>query len=102
MNISVIDKIDHIMRMLRRIRKSKHLSQRALGTKVGLPQSHISKIENSSVDLKTSSLMEIARALDLELMLVPRTQVNLVKRLITQAINSDDEQAPPAYRLDED
>jgi transcriptional regulator with XRE-family HTH domain len=53
-------------------REKKGLSQRALAAKIGVPQSHISKIEAGVVDLQTSSLIEIARALDLELMLIPR------------------------------
>lgn len=53
-------------------REKKGLSQRALAAKTGVAQSHISKIEAGAVDLQTSSLMEIARALDLELMLIPR------------------------------
>jgi len=53
-------------------REKKGLSQRALAAKTGATQSHISKIEAGAVDLQTSSLIEIARALDLELMLIPR------------------------------
>jgi transcriptional regulator with XRE-family HTH domain len=57
------------------------LSQRALGAKVGLAQSHISKIERSAVDPQFSSLVEIARALGLDLMLVPRQLVPAVQAL---------------------
>lgn len=57
---------------LKAARTEKGLSQRALGQKVGVPQSHISKIESGQVDIKTSSLIELARALGLEPMLVPR------------------------------
>ena len=95
-------KIEHIAQILRRSRQKKGLSQRALSEKVGLPQSHISNIENSTVDLKTSTLIELARILDLELMLVPRTLVTTVKGLTAQTAGSEDDQAPPAYRLDEE
>ena len=47
------------------------LSQRALADKVGLAQSHISKIERGAVDPQTTSVVEIARVLGLELSLVP-------------------------------
>jgi transcriptional regulator with XRE-family HTH domain len=62
------------------------LSQRALGAKVGLAQSHISKIERSAVDPQISSLVEIARALGLELMLVPRQLVPAVQALQREAM----------------
>ena len=95
-------KIEHIAQILRKARKSKALSQRALSNKLGIPQSHISHIENSMVDLKTSTLIELARSLDLELMLIPRPLINTVKKICVGLDNVDDAQVPPAYRLDED
>jgi transcriptional regulator with XRE-family HTH domain len=62
------------------------LSQRALGAKVGLAQSHISKIERAAVDPQVSSLVEIARALGLELMLVPTQLVPAVQALQREAL----------------
>ena len=46
-----------------------------------MPQAHISKIENAAVDLKLSSLVELARVLGLELMLVPRRLVPAVQTM---------------------
>ena len=66
-------------------REQKGLSQRALGERVGLPQSHISKIESGSVDLQASSLLEIARALDLELTLVPRATLPAIRAIQQEA-----------------
>jgi HTH-type transcriptional regulator/antitoxin HipB len=87
-----------IPEILRSARQSKRLSQRALAEKVGVPQSHISKIESGNVDLQTSSLIELARALDLEVQLVPRRLLPAV-----QALERDAAPAQiPAYRLDED
>lgn len=98
-----MDKTEHIIQILHASRVKKGLSQRALSQKVGLPQSHISKIENNNVDLKTSTLIELARVLDLELMLVPRTLVNTVNVIIARpTAATDDTEPPPAYRLDED
>ena len=73
--------VENIAQELKAARNKKGLSQRELGAKVGVPQSHISKIENGAVDLKTSSLIELARALDLELMLVPRALTPAVQGL---------------------
>ncbi|MBA4040536.1 MAG: XRE family transcriptional regulator [Erythrobacter sp.] len=71
--------IEEIAASLREARIAKALTQKALGQRVGLPQSHISKIENGAVDLKLSSLVEIARALGLEIKLVPRKALPAVE-----------------------
>lgn len=66
---------------LKAAREAKGLSQRELSALAGVPQSHISKIENSAVDLRVSSLSSIAHALDLELMLVPRKALPAVRSI---------------------
>ena len=71
--------IEEIAASLREARIAKALTQKALGQRVGLPQSHISKIEKGAVDLKLSSLVEIARALGLEIKLVPRKALPAVE-----------------------
>lgn len=80
-----MDTIDEIARAIKAAREAKGLSQRALAKLAGVPQSHISKIENAGVDLRVSSLTEIARALDLELALVPRKIVPAVKSIVRSA-----------------
>lgn len=79
---------------LKQAREAKGLSQRALGAKIAVPQSHISQIESGKVDLQTSSLIEFARALDLEVMLVPRSLVPAV-----EAMSRPSTRTSPAYRL---
>lgn len=74
---------EHIAESLRAARERKGLSQRALSAKAGVPQSHISKIENGAVDLRLSSLVELARVLDLEFVLVPRKSVPAIKAIAT-------------------
>ena len=74
--------LEEINGTLRTARQKKQLSQRELSEKVGLPQSHISKIENAAVDLKLSSLSELARALELELVLVPKKVLPAVQSLV--------------------
>lgn len=71
--------IEEIAANIREARIAKALTQKALGQRVGLPQSHISKIEKGAVDLKLSSLVEIARALELEIKLVPRKALPAVE-----------------------
>lgn len=67
---------------LRAARAAKGLSQRDLSKLVDVPQGHISKIESGEVDLRVSSLIELARALDLELTLVPRKSVPAVQSVV--------------------
>lgn len=73
---------EHIAESLKAARERKGLSQRALSAKAGVPQSHISKIENGAVDLRLSSLVELARFLDLELALIPRKKLPAVRAII--------------------
>jgi transcriptional regulator with XRE-family HTH domain len=80
---------------LAQARRGRGLSQKALGARLGLPQSHISKIEAGKTDLRFSSLIEFARQLDLELVLVPRKYLPAIRSII--ASPSDDSQY--LYRL---
>jgi transcriptional regulator with XRE-family HTH domain len=84
--------LEHIVGALKAARQAKGLSQRELSALAGVPQAHISKIENAAVDLKLSSLVELARVLGLELMLVPRRLVPAVQSMTGAA----DSAASPA------
>ena len=83
---------DHIIRALRAAREHSGLSQRDLSARIGLPQSHISKIESGTSDLRLSSLVELTRGLDHELVLVPRKLLPTVEAMIGNAspTRSDD------------
>lgn len=94
---------EYISRQLRKSRKNMGLSQRELSIKTGVPQGHISKIENGSVDLRISSLVALTRILDLELALIPRKYVSAVNSIIDSANNKTNGKPPrPAYSLDGD
>ena len=97
----MIHSTEHIALALKGAREALGLSQRALSAKSGVPQGHISKIENGAVDLRVSSLVELARVLDLELMLVPRKTVSAV-RAFTQGSLKTAVVVRPAYDLDVD
>jgi len=94
---------EYISKQLKKSRESKGLSQRELSARSGVPQGHISKIENGSVDLRLSSLVSITRALDLELTLIPRKYLTAINSIVGSA-NSDTEGKPPrpAYSLNGD
>jgi HTH-type transcriptional regulator / antitoxin HipB len=95
----------HIVAALRAARERKGLSQRALSAKAGIPQSYISRIEHGMVDLQLSSLIELARVLDLEVMTVPRKLVPAVEAVVrghASSSQADGTKVRPAYTLDED
>jgi len=73
---------EHVTAALRAARVEKGLTQRELSERVGLPQSHISRIESGAVDLQLSNLIELARVLDLEIMPVPRKFVPAVETIV--------------------
>jgi transcriptional regulator with XRE-family HTH domain len=76
---------NEIAATLRQTRQAKGLSQRALSQRAGVPQGHISNIERGTVDLRLSSLVAIARVLDLELALVPRHSLTAIQSIVRRA-----------------
>ncbi|MDN3647444.1 helix-turn-helix transcriptional regulator [Reinekea marina] len=95
---------EQLLENLREARVRKGFSQRELSARSGVPQSHISKIESGGVDIRVSSLITLARALDLELFVVPKKSVLAVKSIIRSAQGNSDvaKQMSPAYQLDDD
>jgi transcriptional regulator with XRE-family HTH domain len=71
-----------IAETLKKARQEKGLSQRALSERVGITQSQISKIENGTVDMRLSTLIELARTLEFELTLVPRKTLPAVQSVV--------------------
>jgi transcriptional regulator with XRE-family HTH domain len=59
-------------RQLAEARMRKQMSQRGLAQLVAMTQANVSKVERGQVDLRLSSLVELARTLDLDVQLVPR------------------------------
>ena len=97
----MLDSIAYIAAALKAARQQKGISQRALGSKTGIPQGHLSKIENGIVDLQVSSLIEISRVLDLELVLIPRSLVPVVETL-KKGTKKGARKQIPAYNLEQD
>ena len=84
---------DGIVQTLRRAREQSGLSQRDLSARIGVPQSHISKIESGATDLRLSSLVELARALHQELVLVPRKLLPAVEAITRSASSALSDEA---------
>ena len=78
--------IEDIAKTLKEARARKGLSQRELHARSGVHQYQISKIENGTVDLRLSSLIELARALDLDLKLIPRNAVPAVDSIVRSTV----------------
>ncbi|MEQ9859636.1 helix-turn-helix domain-containing protein [Pectobacterium cacticida] len=90
---------EQILESLREARIHKGLSQRDLSTRSGGPQSHISKIESGGVDLRISSLIALARSLDLERFVAPKKSIPAITSIIrsSKGISDEGEQMSPAY-----
>jgi len=73
-----------LLEQLRAARRERKIAQKALGERLGLPQSHVSAIEAGKVDRRLSSILEFARVLDLEPMLIPRDRVLAVRALLVR------------------
>jgi len=80
---------DHIITALKAARENKAISQRELSAKAGVPQAQISRLESGAVDIRLSSLVSLARALDLEVELVPRKAVSAVETIVRATTNAE-------------
>lgn len=75
-------KSEALITRLRRARETAGMSQRALSDRSGLTQSHISHIERGTLEPGISNLIDLARALDMELVLVPRKLLPAVEGIL--------------------
>ena len=76
-------------RELKQARVSRGWSQRELGSRLGLPQMHISGIESGKIVPRYDTLLELVRTLDRDLLLVPRALVPAVQSLIRDHLRPD-------------
>ncbi len=84
---------------LRQARSSRQLTQQELARRLGLRQRQISDLERATVDPRLSTIQNVARALDLDVMLIPRHLISTVEGL--QRAGSD-AAARPMYALGEE
>ncbi len=71
-----------IIEQLKSYRLAMGLKQAVMGEKIGLPQSHLSKIESGGTDPRLSTVLDMARALDQELVLIPRQLLPQLRALV--------------------
>src|SRR6266571_3512311 len=73
---------EDMRRELKEARVKRGWSQRELGSRLGLPQRHISGIESGKIVPRYDTLLELVRALDRDLLMVPRALVPVVQSLV--------------------
>jgi transcriptional regulator with XRE-family HTH domain len=74
--------IDELIESLVNARRAKKLTQSEMAKRMGFPQSYLSRLENGKLDIRISTLIDIARYLNLELILAPDTMAETIKTLI--------------------
>ncbi len=77
---------------LGKIRRSRSVGQQALAAKLGISGPNLSRIEHGA-DFRVSTLLDLARALKLEPILVPKEHVPAVRAILGATGTEDD--APP-------
>ena len=84
-------------------------SQAELGKRLRLPQMHVSSIETGKVVPRFDTLLEMARTLDRDLLMVPRELVPTIQSLVRDYRDRDraaqgaaDAEERPLYAPDED
>jgi len=83
---------------IRQSREAKGLTQSDLGSRIGQPQSAVSRIERGG-DLRLSTLLEMARVLELEPMLVPKGLIPAVQALVGHATSQEGSRASDANSI---
>src|SRR6266404_3611952 len=73
--------VNDIIVQLRDARESQGLSQVELGKRLGVTQSQITRIERGASDIRLSTLVEMAHALGLEPVLIPKSLLPAVRHL---------------------
>jgi transcriptional regulator with XRE-family HTH domain len=83
---------DGLGELLARRRRERRIAQSDLARKLGMSAANLSRIEHGS-DFRVSTLLEIARALKLEPVLVPKPNLPLVTAIIRDSEHPGDDVA---------
>jgi len=83
-------KTEHITQQIRATREAMKMSQRELSARSGLTQSHISQIERGTMEPGLSSLVDVSRALDLEIVLAPKKLMPAIRNILESASATSD------------
>jgi transcriptional regulator with XRE-family HTH domain len=78
---------EELIRTVQSKRTQERISQRALADRSGLTQAHISQIETGRLEPGLSSFIQMVRALDLEVVLVPKKLLPAVEGVLRSNAN---------------
>ena len=90
---------------LKEARVRRGWSQRELGSRLGLPQMHISGIESGKIVPRYDTLLELVRILERDLLMVPRALVPAVQSLIRDYLRGTDKgesEERPLYAVEDE
>lgn len=87
---TVSDALLEIGRLLKTARKGLGLTQEQVADMAGLSRPRYREIETGSAAARTTTLINIARALGLELMLIPQAMVPAIDALLQPHDDDDD------------
>ncbi len=87
--------LKQIGQSLQQARIARGLTQAELGALVGLPQSHVSKIERGETDFQWTTLEQIANTVGLSAVLFPTALVPVVESLIKGRQEKGEEEPVP-------
>ena len=82
---------------VRKARRGQRMSQCEMERRTGIHQTQLSRIENGVVDARVSDAIQMARAVGLEFVLVPRRALPTVYRLMSE--HTGDGHRPSAVEL---
>jgi HTH-type transcriptional regulator / antitoxin HipB len=85
-------------------RRQRGLTQDSLGKILKIPQAHVSGMEAGNVDVRASTLLAWARALGLEILVVPREivpAVQFLKKEMTTPGRDTERPSPSLYETTE-
>jgi len=78
-------------RDLKQARVNRGWSQRDLGSRLGMPQAHISAIESGKIIPRYDTVIELARIFNFDLLMVPRALVPVVLSLVRDRLRPSQE-----------
>ena len=82
--------LSHTIRSaIRTARKNRGWSQSATAAQVGLTQKHVSMIESGKIMPRFDTLLDLIRALDLDLVIVPRSLTPTIDAMVHDLTDPD-------------
>jgi transcriptional regulator with XRE-family HTH domain len=94
--------VQHIALRLKRARLEKGITQSELSALLNVPQSYIAKVEAGRTDLRSSTMLEIAKLLDLEVLFISLKDLPQVASALADAKITRQKIHSSAYEPDED